>query len=165
MYCLKYCVLVAGFLSFTATACQLGDTGAMPTLPISEKLCRHQGEGFWTFALYSEAVEVPSIAGGGNSGYSAASSYQIYDNTCTLRGRFNTRAKDCDIPFVIEANYLQQVLTIQSQDTMVGGGYFRFAYGNGLFSIGNNGCECQDMSHGLTAAEGCGCAFPVNGVL
>lgn len=169
MYCLKYYVPVAGFLGLMVGACQLGDSGAMPTLPISDKLCTSQGEGSWTFSLYTEAIEVPGIAGGGeynpNAGYTATSSYQIHDNTCFLRGRFNTRAKECESSFVIEANYLQQVLTIESQDTMAGGAYFRFAYGDGLFSIGNNGCECQDMSHGLMAALGCKCAFSVNGIV
>lgn len=169
MYRLKYFGVVAGLLGLMATACQLGDSGAMPTLPISDKLCVPQGEGSWTFSLYSEAVEFPGISGGGeydpNVGYTSSSSYQIYDNTCTLRGRFNTGAEDCNVPFVIQANYLQQVLTIESQNTMMGAAYFRFAYGNGLFSIGNNGCECQDMSSGLMAAQGCKCAFPVDGTV
>ena len=41
---------------------------------------------------------------------------------------------------------------------------FPFLYGNGAYSIRNNGCVCNSMSGPFNAAtEGCRCAFPVNG--
>ena len=48
-------------------------------------------------------------------------------------------------------------------NTTPGGAYFSFEYGNGQFSIGNNGCTCEDLSNGLQAESGCKCAFPVDG--
>lgn len=118
--------------------------------------------------MYSSAIEVPTFDGDNpNAGYVSTNAFLIYDNTCTLRGEYAPEGNDCGIPYTIEENFLQQVLTIKSVDKTPGAkdAYFQFDYGNGEFSIGNNGCTCGDLSSGLQAASGCKCAFPVSGVL
>jgi hypothetical protein len=36
-------------------------------------------------------------------------------------------------------------MTVKSINTDLGAGSFKFAYANGLYSIGNNGCICGDL--------------------
>ncbi|WPG98190.1 Hypothetical protein R9X50_00097600 [Acrodontium crateriforme] len=159
----------AGLLTLASATCQLSNAytgGDIPDTYKSDKLCLPQGEGDWTFSLYTSAVDVPTFNGGNpNAGYAGGFTYLMYDNACNLRGLYGPSGNNCGIPFVIEENYLAQVLTITSENTGVGGAYFSFDYGNGEFSINNNQCGCQDMSSGLQGAQGCKCAFPVSGVL
>lgn len=167
---LQHCLGIMGLLKTAVAVCMLpgvtGDLGTLPSDFDSPKLCVPQGEGYWTFALYVIAVDVPAPQRGvGLEGFASGSQYLIYDNTCTLKGVWDTSAGDCGIPFTIEANFLKDVLTIRYQTAAIGSPYFDFVYGNGEFSIGNNHCGCQDMSVGLTAQAGCKCAFPVDGIL
>lgn len=127
-----------------------------------EELCTPQGEGDWTFSMYTSEVEVPTFNGGNpNAGYRSSKAFLIYDEGCELRGVY-APGHDCGTPFVIQDFFLTQVLTIDKIN-FDADGYFRFEYGDGRFSIGNNGCECQDMVDGLRGAQGCKCAFPIDG--
>jgi hypothetical protein len=172
MYHLQHYLSIMGFLGTAAAICSLPGGPVEPAhladFPKSKKLCVPQGEGWWTFAMWVGAVEVPAPVRGGASpaGFVGDSAYLIYDNTCTLRGAWETSpTADCAIPYTIEANFLQDVLTIKEQTAGIGSPYFEFLYGNGEFSIGNNHCGCQDMSQGLFAEAGCKCAFPVDGTV
>ena len=91
----------------------------------------------------------------------ASAWFLVMDNSCKILGIFPEPT--CGIPYVLEANYLDYVLTIKSIDTGISEGYFSFTYGNGLYSIDNNHCGCSDSSEGLSAVQGCKCAFPVAG--
>ena len=170
MFRLQHCLGIIGLLKTAVAVCMLpgvtGDLGTLPSDFDSPKLCVPQGEGYWTFALYVIAVDVPAPQRGvGLEGFASGSQYLIYDNTCTLKGVWDTSADKCGGPYTIEANFLKDVLTIRYQTASIGSPYFDFVYGNGEFSIGNNHCGCQDMSVGLTAQAGCKCAFPVDGIL
>lgn len=170
MHRLQHLLGIMGLLGTAAAVCKLPGGPVTPaninSYPKSSKLCVPQGEGWWTFALWTAAVEVPAPVRGAASsaGYAASSGYLIYDNTCTLRGAWDTIA-DCAIPYTIEANFLKYVLTVKAQDSGIGSPYFDFVYGNGRFSIGNNHCTCGSMTKGLYVAEGCKCAFPVDGTV
>lgn len=91
----------------------------------------------------------------------------------------------CGIPYTIKENFLEDVLTITAVELdvsiypisnfdltrilltnlyQVGQPYFTFKYGDGKYSINNNHCGCSDMKEkGLSAGDGCKCAFPING--
>jgi hypothetical protein len=90
-----------------------------------------------------------------------AASFQIYDETCKLRSSY--KFPDCGAPFIIEENFLKDVMTVQSVNMDVGAPSFTYLYGNGKFSIGNNGCVCNDNNNGLKAGTSCRCAFPLDG--
>ena len=87
--------------------------------------------------------------------------FLVMDNSCKILGVHPQ--PNCDIPYTLEANYLDYVLTVTTIDSGVGGGYFSFEYANGVYSIGKNGCGCSDSTEGLTADQSCKCAFPVAG--
>ena len=91
----------------------------------------------------------------------ASAWFLVMDNSCKILGIFPQPT--CGIPYVLEANYLDYVLTVKAIDTGISEGYFSFTYGNGLYSIDNNHCGCSDSSEGLSAVQGCKCAFPVAG--
>lgn len=168
MFSFQHKILGLYLTGLASAACQLGNQIQSPAPDIynSDKLCLPQGEGDWTFSLYASAVEVPTFnSGAPNAGYTSSYIYLIYDNTCTLRGAYAPEGNDCGIPFTIEENFLQQVLTIKSQYTDPAGASFSFVYGNGEFTTNNNQCGCSDMSSGLQSETGCKCAFPVSGVL
>ncbi len=103
----------------------------------------------------------PLAAGGGGLNEDAAAWFLVMDNSCKVLGIFPQ--PNCGIPYVLEANYLDYVLTLTAIDSGVGEGYFSFEYGNGAYSIDNNQCGCMDSTEGLTAVLGCKCAFPVAG--
>ena len=88
-------------------------------------------------------------------------SFLVMDNSCKILGVHPQ--PNCGIPYILEANYLDYVLTVTTMDSGISGGYFRFLYGNGVYSIGNNGCGCRVSTEGLTADQACKCAFPVAG--
>lgn len=61
-------------------------------------------------------------------------------------------------------NFFDQALTITEQMAMLGSDRpFKFAYGNGEYTIGKNGCHCTSMTNDFEGAKGCKCAFPVSG--
>jgi hypothetical protein len=129
----------------------------------AKQLCMTQGEGAWTFAMATSMVVVPSLAGDGNglAGASGGAAFIIYDNKCIPRAAYG--APKCGVPFVAKENFLKWVLSVNTVDMGVGSPYFSFTYAAGKYSIRNNHCVCSDMSHGLTGAKGCRCAFPVKG--
>lgn len=132
------------------------------------QLCIPQGAGDWTFSMYLDEVSVPTFdADNPLAGVVSTAYFYIYDESCTRRGAYSMsgHGNDCGIPYVIMENFLPYVLTIENINAAIGGGYFRFLYGNGEFSIGNNHCTCQSMTTGLEAKEGCKCAFPVDGTV
>lgn len=104
---------------------------------------------------------VPAMADGGFAGCAGASLFYIFDEGCNIRGSYSV--PDCGAPFIIEENFLADVLTVTSINLDLGGGYFSFLYGDGKYSINNNHCGCQDNSSGLTGGQACKCAFPVDG--
>ena len=155
----------AALFGFAAADCMFANTYDQPGSadpPSGSQLCMGQGEGAWTFAMYNSAVEVPTIDGGGDAGYSGNTAFIIYDNTCAIQAVYGMPS--CGTPYYAEENFLSDELILSSIDTTLGSEYFSFYYGNGKYSINNNGCVCNDMSSGLEGATGCRCAFPVDGI-
>ncbi|KAF4991466.1 hypothetical protein FDECE_14036 [Fusarium decemcellulare] len=162
--------LFASLLGIFGTAiaddCMLvnGLTNPNPAPTSSQQLCLPQGEGQWTFAMVTSLSVVPSFsddAGNGLAGAAGSAGFLIYDNACVPRAYYPKPG--CGIPYVAKENFLPLVLTVEVVDFDIGQPYFSFAYGDGLYSIKNNHCVCSDMSHGLTGAKGCRCAFPLDG--
>ena len=150
-----------------AADCQLSNSLTPATTGVETRtaLCLPQGAGSWTFSLDTSEVNVPTFNGGAPFGGLAGNvAYTIYDNTCTIQGVYGPSGNDCGTPYVIEENFLADVLTVTSINTDVGGASFTFTYGDGQYSIGNNGCTCGDLSSGLEGETGCKCAFPVDGI-
>ncbi|KAJ4292612.1 hypothetical protein N0V90_009275 [Kalmusia sp. IMI 367209] len=162
---------LSSLLSFASADCQLKneaiDTPEFNTHESNEKLCLSHDEGDWTFAMEVRQVGVP-VPDGDNAFAGQVSNYgfAIYDHTCALKGSYDPgkNGNDCGIPFVIMENFLKQVLTVKKVNANLGDSYFQFAYGDGLYSINNNHCDCKPAPDGLTGIEYCGCAFPVSGV-
>ncbi|KAF2122655.1 hypothetical protein BDV96DRAFT_593170 [Lophiotrema nucula] len=159
----------ASILSHVSADCQLsnkvwdeGNSGQVETDP---KICQTMGEGHWTFAMVVSETGVPVFNGDdAMAGITGNYGFAIYDNTCALRGSYDpSDDSNCGTPFVIMENFLSAVLTVTRISTTLGDAYFQFAYGNGLFSINNNHCDCVEAGSGLTGYDYCGCAFPVNG--
>ncbi|ROV99829.1 hypothetical protein VSDG_02971 [Cytospora chrysosperma] len=143
---------------------QLSDSDPPPKL--KPELCVSQGEGSWTFAMDVHEIDVPTFNSGSPwTGLVSGNSFIIYDNDCTAKGGYSPAAEgnDCGIPFVIDEDFLPYVLTIKEINTDVGDPRFKFAYANGQYSIGENGCACKDVSHDLEAEQACKCAFPLEG--
>lgn len=171
-------ISAAALLGLVAAECDVvplnaGTDGKGNTLAINSVLsdqpevCDTQGEGYYTFVMVVAMAGFP-IPGGpltpGFPGYSSDAAYMIFDNSCKLLGAFSPNG-DCDSPYTLEANYLADVMTIQSF-TDVGDPYFEFLYGNGKFTTGNNHCGCSTTDDSITSvAASCKCAFPQSGVL
>ena len=125
-------------------------------------VCQPQGAGEWTFVMQTSAVDVPTGGDGGiGAGYVGGAIFAILDNTCAVKATYDK--PDCGTPYTIKANFLPYVLTVKTINTAVGGGYFKFDYGDGEYVINNNHCKCYDISHDLQGAQSCKCAFPING--
>ncbi|KAI2620579.1 hypothetical protein GGR54DRAFT_105408 [Hypoxylon sp. NC1633] len=92
-------------------------------------------------------------------------SFNIYDNECILKGVYapGVEGNDCGVPYVIQENFLPFTIDITSVFFDPGDARFTFNYANGRYSIGNNDCKCQDVSHDLEAESACKCAFPIHG--
>lgn len=153
----------------TTATCQLQlreeDRGRKIT---DDRYCRNQGEGQWTFGMQVGLTVVPSFGGGGNglAGASGNTIFTIYDNTCTVMGSYLPCQNEgsIDRPYYIAENFMPYELDIEEVDMDVGNSYFKFAYGDGLYSIGNNHCVCTVTDSGAAYAQkACGCAFPVDG--
>ncbi len=148
--------------------------GLCPLVPVSDagtgtiendtSLCLPQGAGSYTFGMYSTLSPgpLPLARGGGEMSEIANAWFLVMDNSCKIVGVYDQ--PNCGLPFTLEANYLDYVLTVTTIDTGISEGYFRFAYANGVFSIGNNGCGCSGHAEGLSVAQSCKCAFPVAGL-
>ena len=151
-------------LSLAHADCDMPGTpgGRIETEPT---LCLPQGPGSYTFAMFVDLTSLgipggpwgppnPSVVGG--------AAFQIMDNNCQVLAAYNPPS--CGIPWTIEENFLQYVLTVTSVFMDVGDPYFEFTYANGEYSINNNHCVCSDTQASFpTAAKGCRCAFPVAG--
>ncbi|PSR77535.1 hypothetical protein BD289DRAFT_486433 [Coniella lustricola] len=142
-------------------ACQASNDGGSGNINDS-KLCTTTGQGTYTFAMSDSLTCVPDPSGGMNGCVPTAIFY-ILDESCNIRGTY--QVPDCGVPFVIEENFLTQLLTVKTIDTTPGSSYFKFDYGNGEFVINNNHCDCVDASSGLESADKCKCAFPVDGTV
>ena len=135
-----------------------------PTIETRQELCLPQGEGAWTFSLTNSQISFPTFDGDNAlAGVAGSYTWLMYDNTCTLRGAYGSGDNDCGTPFVIMENFLPYVLSITDVSLFLGGEWYAFLYGDGLYEINENHCLCQDMSDGLRGATGCRCAFPVDG--
>lgn len=157
---------VVAMLGQASASCQLSNTLTSPETSAETRtqLCIPQGEGSWTFAMDNSQVDVPTFDGGAPwGGLAGNNAYIIYDNACIPQGVYGPSGNDCGTPYAIEENFLPYVLTVESINTDLGGGYFKFAYANGLYTIGNNGCTCENLSSGLEGEQGCKCAFPLQG--
>lgn len=120
-------------------------------------LCMNQGDGYYTFGMTVDLTSL-GLQGTTSGGYSL----RIMDNTCKILGVYNPPT--CGTPAVIKENFLQYVLTVEAISADVGDPYFSFKYGNGKYSIGNNGCVCGKIGTSFNdARKGCRCAFPVAG--
>lgn len=157
-------------LPATITAdCQLKNTavtdGKSGTVETNWDLCKPQGEGDWTFSMILSDRDFPTFSSGSPwAGYTSSAAFAIYDNTCALRGSYNPdQDNECGVPYVIEENFLTQVLGVQSVNFSPAAGYFSFTYGDGLYSIRNNQCGCASEPDGLVQVTYCKCGFPVNG--
>jgi hypothetical protein len=107
-------------------------------------------------------VPSPSMdAGQDTAGCAGGGGFAIYDESCNVRGSYGI--PDCGTPFIIEENFLADVLTVTTVNMDVGDPYFSFLYGDGQYSINNNHCVCVDDGGGLEAIVACRCAFPVDG--
>ena len=112
--------------------------------------------------VHLACVPSPSMdAGQDTAGCEGGSSFAIYDESCNLRGSYGV--PDCGTPFIIEENFLADVLTVTDVNLDVGDPFFSFLYGDGKYSINNNHCVCVDDGGGLEANVACRCAFPVDG--
>ncbi|KAF2115129.1 hypothetical protein BDV96DRAFT_600260 [Lophiotrema nucula] len=124
------------------------------------KLCVPQGEGDWTFGMETTLATVPG-------GDGDAAEFYIFDNTCKIRGQYDPPSQDpdnnCGIPFTAKESFLPLVLTVTDVSFDVGDPYFQFSYGDGTYSINNNGCDCVSDNQGTVANEKCKCGFPVDG--
>ncbi|OTB00461.1 hypothetical protein M426DRAFT_65802 [Hypoxylon sp. CI-4A] len=154
--------------SLVTADCQLGNqlSDSNPPPEPKAELCEPQGEGVWTFSMDVNELGVPTFDSEAIwAGLVSGSSFIIYDNTCTAKGVYDPgdEGNDCGTPYIIEENFLPFVLTIQQVNFDVGSPRFQFAYANGLYTIGNNHCTCQDVSHDLEAEQACKCAFPLQG--
>ena len=87
--------------------------------------------------------------------------FLIMDNSCKIFGVFPQPT--CGVPYVLEANYLDYVLTLTTISTTTPSGYFSFQYGNGKYSIDNNHCGCSHSAKSTTVYQSYNCAFPVAG--
>ncbi|KAF2688336.1 hypothetical protein K458DRAFT_292512 [Lentithecium fluviatile CBS 122367] len=163
-------IAFASVLSRVSANCQLknevyeeDNEGKVET---NDKLCKPQGEGAWTFAMEVSETGIP-VFNGDNAfaGINGNKGFAIYDHTCALRGLYDpgNNGNDCGIPYVMMENFLQWVLTVKEMNADVGGSYFKFAYGDGEYSINNNHCDCVSEGSGTTALDYCKCAFPING--
>lgn len=128
--------------------------------------CQTMGEGYYSFVLSLTDTCVPSFEGGFD-GCVDGNAIAIYDNTCKKVGHYSLGddlPNDCGIPYAINEPWVPYQVSIQEIDKSIGGGYFKFAYANGLYTIGNNGCICSGISgSSLQAHTVCGCAFPIHG--
>jgi hypothetical protein len=130
-----------------------------------KELCMGQGEGAWTFSLHISMVSVPTLNGQvAYSGVAGSNVFIIYDNACNRMGVYDPHDDaDCGVPYSISEPWLPYDIIVKKVNLNVGGGHFRFSYGAGDYMIGENHAECNEMSEGLRAEEGCKTAFPLNG--
>jgi hypothetical protein len=158
--------VVAAMIGLASATCQMSNivgTSDYYDPGPSDALCLNQGEGQWTFAMYVTLTVVPDLSGSAPlAGAAGGTEYFIYDNNCNIMSAY--QQPSCGIPWIIEENFLTDVLTITDVDEELGDAYYRFTYGNGAYSIDNNHCVCNGMSSGLTGEQGCRCAFPVDGI-
>ncbi|KAI0889635.1 uncharacterized protein GGS22DRAFT_182980 [Annulohypoxylon maeteangense] len=153
--------------TLTSASCQLQNqlkskTGKEP----STHLCVPQGAGSWTLAMDVHEIDVPTFDSSAPwAGLVSGNSFMLYDNACNIKGVYapQSQSNHCGSPYVIEENFLPYVLTIKSVDFDVGSPRFKFAYADGEYSIGENGCACKNVSHGLEGEQACKCAFPLHG--
>ncbi|KAI0382162.1 hypothetical protein F5Y04DRAFT_279945 [Hypomontagnella monticulosa] len=155
-------------LGLATADCQLSNklTDTDPPPEPKAELCQSQGEGTFTFSMDVHEIDVPTFDSGAVwAGLVNGNSFMIYDNACILKGVYSPgdEGNDCGTPFVIKENFLPFVLTVKEVNFDVGAPRFKFDYANGEFSIGNNQCTCQDVSHDLEAESACKCAFPLQG--
>lgn len=105
-------------------------------------VCKPQGEGDWTW-YYRPG---------------SGTSFCIMDNACkVVAGGLLPAGQG---PYTWKANFLPYVMTIDyahgSGGTVKSG--FKFYYGDGKFSSGNNHCGCTGRSN-----TNCKCGFPIGG--
>ncbi|KAI9695280.1 MAG: hypothetical protein M1820_008742 [Bogoriella megaspora] len=152
---------VSGFGS-PAEAWSVGD------IVTNTKICQSMGEGYYTFAMVNTMTGQLPGSDSPDEGPEASSmnAVGIMDNGCHLLAAYSIEETQGEygIPWVIQGDFLQYVLTIQKIDYELGEGYFDFSYANGKYTIGNNGCICQNLDgSGLSTSQTCGCSFPVAG--
>lgn len=141
------------------TACSLVSQGPGP-IQTNAKKCKPQGPGSWTFAMTINMVAVPSPGRDPRSGIVSKEWFSIYDHTCQLQAEYTP----CDgKPYVAKESFLPQVLTVTDVSFDLGNPYFSFKYGDGKYSIRNNGCVCQRTGSGIQGEKSCRCAFPLSG--
>ncbi|GAM87658.1 hypothetical protein ANO11243_056850 [Dothideomycetidae sp. 11243] len=128
------------------------------------ELCMRQGAGHWTFAMETTIITVPGNSANHTKDHDSASvEFIIYDNDCVPQAAY--RAPNCSTPIIAEENFLREVLILDKLNTKPHKAYFKFRYGDGIYSIRNNHCVCTDMTKltGYKEATGCRCSFPVDG--
>ena len=135
----------------------LGDSWNKGDVVSTTQLCLPTGPGTLTLGLI-----VQDASTGLTDGNVGGSSVLIMDNYCKLLGAYSFNR--CGSPFVLEANFLKYVLTIDNIFLDAGDPFIAFYYANGHYLINNNGCVCGEIgSEVVAAASGCRCAFPVDG--
>jgi hypothetical protein len=69
----------------------------------------------------------------------------------------------CGENVIIKENFMPCEMDFKYIDVIVGDPGFELAYGDGLYSTGNNHCDCKNLPSSFNSAEtACGCAFPVS---
>ncbi|KUI69559.1 hypothetical protein VM1G_04722 [Cytospora mali] len=160
--------LITFISALVNASCKLGNqlTESNPPPEPKSELCVTQDEGSWTFAMDVHEIDVPTFdASAPWAGLVHGNSFMIYDNNCIVKGVYSPgdEGNNCGTPYVIEENFLRYVLTIKDIDFDVGSPSFKFAYADGTYSIGENNCDCKDVSDDLEAEQACKCAFPLDG--
>jgi hypothetical protein len=157
---------LAALSTHASAECQLSNSvgDKAGTIETNDKLCKPQGEGDWTMSFSVTQIGFPTFSGGNAfAGLSGQKGWAIYDNTCALKGVYGPSGNQCDTPFVIEENFLTQVLSITGFTALVGQASFGFKYGDGYYVTKNNHCGCVNDPDGLRGQSFCKCAFPVDG--
>ncbi len=154
---------IAAIAGLASAECDATNTASGSTITITDgAVCLPQGAGSYTFVMTTGlyATGLPGTSATPTSGY-----FGILDNTCKILGWY--AQPGCGIPYTIKDNFLQDVLTVDTVSFDVGSPFFAFTYGNGKFSIGNNGCVCGEtqQSTAIDVEKACRCAFPVSGVV
>ena len=138
--CISIIVLLLSAIPSLTKACNFEGSGSSTNQIVSEKaLCLPQGASTWTFGM---TVSLSATGLPGDDFHGGATFY-IMDHTCKVQAAYDQPS--CGIPYVARENFLKHVLSVTTLSADVGSPYFSFNYGDGKYSIRNNGCVCGDM--------------------
>lgn len=154
---------IAAIAGLASAECDAKDTASGSTITTKDRaFCLPQGAGSYTFVMTTGlyATGLPGTSATPTHGY-----FGILDNTCQILGWY--AKPTCGGPYTIKDNFLKDVLTVNTVSFDVSSPYFAFTYGNGKFSVGNNGCVCAktQQSTATDLEKAYRCAIPVSGMV